>query len=181
MLYIRIQNVASGTYLDLLNGSSAPGTQVHGWASNTTETQDWFLRRVSRTDVELRAILAKDIHNAPNFQGFTQDGLYLVLPQSVRDAIYVKSGLKTMKGRGQLFDSDDYAIVLKAEVAKWGIATLLADDFGILWGLIFGTTGNRSLAYNFYLNENLDNIVFFDPYTGEEKVDMGYKTYMAVY
>ncbi|KAH9478976.1 hypothetical protein JR316_0009439 [Psilocybe cubensis] len=179
--YTKIQNVASGTYLDLLNGSSAPDTQVHGWEWSATETQDWSLRRVSRTDVELRGIIAKDTHNAPDFQGFSQDGLYLVLPQSVRDAIYVSSRLKTMKGRGQLFDSDDYAIVLKAEVAKWGIANLLADDFGLLWGLMFSRNDDGALAYNFYLNEDLDTVVFFDPYTGEEKADMGYKAYMALY
>uniref|UniRef100_A0A8H7XLE8 Uncharacterized protein n=1 Tax=Psilocybe cubensis TaxID=181762 RepID=A0A8H7XLE8_PSICU len=179
--YTKIQNVASGTFLDLFTGTSMPGIQVQGWARSASESQDWFLRRVSRSDVEIREILARDTHNAANFQGFRQDLLYLVLPKSVRDAIYVKSGLKNMKDRGQLFDSDDYAFFLKVEVAKWGVNTLLADDFGILWGVMFGQKGNHGLAYNFYLNENLDNIMFFDPYTGDEKVDMEYKAYLAVY
>ncbi|KAH9477248.1 hypothetical protein JR316_0011167 [Psilocybe cubensis] len=73
----RIQNVAGGTYLDLVNGWCAPGTQVHGWVGYATESQDWFLRRMSRTDGDLIDILAKDTHNASNFQGFRQDSLTL--------------------------------------------------------------------------------------------------------
>lgn len=59
---------------------------------------------------------------------------------------------------------------------------MFSQDFGILWGVMFGDKGDPfGLAYNFYLNDNLDTVVYFDPYTGEEKADMGYTAYFSVF
>ncbi|KAH9483372.1 hypothetical protein JR316_0005478 [Psilocybe cubensis] len=182
------QDIRTGSYLDLSNGGAANGTRVQGWnhaiGTAWSPNMQWKIVKDGNY-MKIQNVASGtylDLLSSPTTQAQNHNlNRYLVLPKSVRDAIYVKSGLKNVKGRGQLFDSDDYAFVLKAEVAKWGIATLLADDFGILWGVMFGEQGSRGLAYNFYLNENLDNVIFFDPYTGEEKVDMQYKAYFAVF
>ncbi|KAL7624868.1 hypothetical protein AAE478_004082 [Parahypoxylon ruwenzoriense] len=45
-----IQNVGTGTYVDLLNGNSANGTQISGWAGNVESKNPHQLWRVLRMD-----------------------------------------------------------------------------------------------------------------------------------
>ncbi|KAH9482061.1 hypothetical protein JR316_0004156 [Psilocybe cubensis] len=179
--YFKIQNVASQTFVDVFQKNYAAGTKVHGWQSYATESQDWVIRRVSRTGDEIKAVLSKNPHITKTCKTYLQDGLYITLPKGVREEIYSKSGLKTLKWRNQIFDCDDFAFITKGEVAKWGAQELLADGFAILWGVMFGEKGTSTHAYNFYLNESLDAVVFFEPQNGQEMADIGYQGYFSVF
>ncbi|KAH9482059.1 hypothetical protein JR316_0004154 [Psilocybe cubensis] len=179
--YFKIQNVGSQTFIDIFEKNYTPGTKVHGWQPYPTESQDWVIHRVSRTADEIKAILYKNPHIPPTCQTYLQDGLYVMVPKGARDEIYAKSGLKTTKWRNQIFDCDDFSFVTKAEVAKWGNSELKADGIAILWGVIFGSKGSIGHAYNFFLNDTMDAVVFFEPQNGEEYSDIGYQGYFSVF
>ncbi|PPQ74703.1 LOW QUALITY PROTEIN: hypothetical protein CVT25_007632 [Psilocybe cyanescens] len=195
--YYRLQNVSGKTYLDLLGNATTNGTKVHGWAKANVETQDWLLRRVSRTGTEIRAILAKNPYIGKDFKSYLQDGLYdflsftnsclrytyllVVLPKTVRDSVYNGTGLRTTTWRPDIFDCDDFAFVSKGEVARWGNSFLGADGVAILWGVMFGTNGQSGHAYNWYLNKELDSIMFFEPQNGQESTNIGYNGFFAIF
>jgi len=46
---------------------------------------------------------------------------------------------------------------------------------------MFGSNAGRVHAYNWYLSEDRDSIIFFEPQNGGEKVDPGYMGYFAVF
>jgi len=46
---------------------------------------------------------------------------------------------------------------------------------------MFGKNQNGVHAYNWYLNKDLNNIIFFEPQTGEEMVDSGYKAFFGLF
>ncbi|KAJ7727990.1 hypothetical protein DFH07DRAFT_969990 [Mycena maculata] len=96
------------------------------------------------------------------------DGLYLVLPQERLLKILNNSGVPKKTWRDQIFDCDDFAMVFKAEVGKWGDKTFKADKFAILCGIMFGTKGKEGHAYNWTLDsKDLNTVIFFEPQTGE--------------
>lgn len=59
--------------------------------------------------------------------------------------------------------------------------TFLTQGFAILFGTMFGSSDEGAHAYNWYLNQDLNGIVFFEPQKGIEKVDPGYMGYFAVF
>ncbi|KAH9482062.1 hypothetical protein JR316_0004157 [Psilocybe cubensis] len=180
--HFKIQNVASKTYLDLAGKKHIPGTQVVGWQIDSTPTQDWVFRRVSRTGTEIKALLASNKSVDNNVESYLKEGIYIVLPKSVRDDILHRSGLgSSLKWRKEIFDSDDFAFVSKSHVAKWGATELLGDGFAILWGVVFGGQKDSAHVYNFFLNDNLDGIVFCDPKTGEQKDTIRHKGYLSLF
>ena len=97
-LYIcRLQNVASSTYLDLDNGNNvngmkmnyrwwehfidfsgfctSTGTKVQGLQYVDTSNQRWELRRVSRTGLEIQALVKANPFTSSDFGSYVQDGL----------------------------------------------------------------------------------------------------------
>jgi len=173
----RLQNVAGSTYLDLSNGGNNNGTKVQGYQYVDTSNERWELRRVSRTGSEIHGMV-----RANPFTPYVQDGLYIVLPGTVRKDIYNGTGLSTTKWRSEIFDCDDFAFVAKAAVAKWGNDNIRADGIAIVFGVMFGRkTSGEAHAYNWYLTPDLSSIIFFEPQHGNEMVDSGYPAYFGVF
>jgi len=46
---------------------------------------------------------------------------------------------------------------------------------------MFGKNQKEGHAYNWYLNKDLNDIIFFEPQTGEEMVDPRYKAYFGLF
>ncbi|KAJ8698735.1 hypothetical protein PTI98_005409 [Pleurotus ostreatus] len=166
-------------------------TPIVGWQGSWTEaesigrTRQWRFECISQTNDQIRTILKASPHVQ---QSFASDKLYLISSSQRLYAIWGETGLGSTQSREEIFDSDDFALVFKAEVAKWGNKTFKADGFGILCGMMFGSkTDNNgkeiSTAYNWNLEvKDLSKVVFYRPMDGTISYDAdGYKAYFGLY
>ncbi|KAJ7277708.1 hypothetical protein C8J57DRAFT_1503553 [Mycena rebaudengoi] len=177
----RLQNVASGTFLDL--PSQGDGTRVHTWSHVTTNlNQMWNLVRVSRSANEVHSSLMKDPHvDTGAYKNYLVDGIYINVPKNLRDQIWTGSGLREAKWRDSIFDCDDFAFVAKAAVANYAKDNVKATRISLLFGITYASNDKGGHAYNFYLDDSLDKITWFEPQTGKEMVDPGYKSHFGTY
>jgi len=109
--------------------------------------------------------------------------MYLVLPEEKLREIWEKSGLSSRKWRHEIFDCDDFAMIFKAEIAKWGDDHLKADGFAILCGLMYGSKPGEGHAYNWtILPSDLEKIVFIEPQSCSfNDKPWGYKAYFGLF
>ncbi|KAG7091497.1 hypothetical protein E1B28_010527 [Marasmius oreades] len=183
----RIQNYGSKTFVDLYNGGSSNGTKITGWPGNWTEHnthQEWHFNRMSVSSAEAKSAVERNPHiKCGTYRGYNLDGEYLVLPNSFFTQIWKDSGLPSRKWRKEIYDSDDFAIAMKAAVGKWNADSWKANGFGIFCGVMLGINkaGDKAHAYNFTLTKDHCDIVFFEPQDGEYLNDIGYDGYMAFY
>ncbi|KAJ7621269.1 ricin B lectin domain-containing protein [Roridomyces roridus] len=114
----RLQNIASGTFLDLPN--PADFHKVHAWSKQDNNPhQMWNLVRVSRTAEEVRNALESPYVNPETFKSYRADAVYVTIPRDVRQEIWTGSGLKDAEWRESVFDCDDFAFVAKAAVSNY--------------------------------------------------------------
>ncbi|KAF4601318.1 hypothetical protein EYR38_005970 [Pleurotus pulmonarius] len=164
------------------------------WQGSWTEaesigrTRQWIFECISQTTSQIRTTLNASPYIQQNFPSFNGDELYLVLSSERLYAIWEGTDLGSTQSRVEIFDSDDFALVFKAEVAKWGNKTFKADGFGILCGMMFSSKADNngkaiSYAYNWSLEvKDPSKVVFFEAHNGKisHEVD-GYKAYFGLY
>ncbi|KAK0494132.1 hypothetical protein EDD18DRAFT_1107627 [Armillaria luteobubalina] len=140
----------------LFKGDPSNGTPINGWknASGFDDTQlhqCWFFRRMSLSSAVIKTIIGENACLAHKYETYLVD----------RD-----STLPNMKWRQQIFDADDFALVMKAAVAQWGADKFRADGFAIFCGLMLGnsqTNPSEAHAYNFTVSDDHSKVVFFEP------------------
>jgi len=161
---------------------SLTGTKAQGWARTDVPQQRWTLLRVSRSGADITNLIEGNQYIGPTFNSYLSDGLYIVPPQSVRDAIYNGTGLSSTTWRTEIFDCDDFAFAAKAAVSLWGNSNLRANGCAILFGLMFGENASGAKhAYNWYPSPDFSSIIFFEPQHGNEMVNPGYNGYFSVF
>ncbi|CAE6426454.1 unnamed protein product, partial [Rhizoctonia solani] len=131
----RIQNVTSGTFADLLSGGAGHSRNlpIVGWAgaweNNTNHHQLWCLKKTSLPREEIRELLTCYPSIQEKFFTCFADGEYFILHPETIQRIWAESelGQKNYHWRREIFDCDDFAYVLKAEVTKWAARNIKAD------------------------------------------------------
>ncbi|KZV64829.1 carbohydrate-binding module family 13 protein [Peniophora sp. CONT] len=185
MTYSRIQNKGNRSFIDLAGGAGANGTKVLGWQStwdDSNTNQRWNFSSQSLTSAEVRTALDANPYLRSDFKSFVSDGMYLILSQARYQEIWRNSGLQSRRWREEVFDCDDFSFVYKGEVGKWGDSQFKATGFGILCGIMFGSSKQGAHAYNWMVKSgNHANIEFFEPQDNTFKDDPGYSAYFGVY
>ncbi|KAK7045877.1 hypothetical protein VNI00_007306 [Paramarasmius palmivorus] len=165
---LRIQNVASKTFVDLLNGGSANGTEINGWSGDWTSTnthQQWVFQRVSQSSEEIRHVLLRNPLFTQSIQSYQLDGEYIILPQGVWKTIWKDSGLGARALRAQIFDWDSFTVAYRTALSTWAYGQIGADNVTILAGVVFGRklSDGTGISYNFSLSDDFGKVLFFDP------------------
>ncbi|KAK7691007.1 hypothetical protein QCA50_006110 [Cerrena zonata] len=179
------QNKATGTFMDLYGGGGS-GTNIVGWEGSWTNgngNQQWLFERLSVTASNVNDSLKISHVIRQDFKSYLEDGLYLIPTKEQLSSILQNSGLTKTKWRTDIFDCDDFATVLKAEVSKWGNVSFKADGFAVLCGMMFGSKDSAAHAYNWTLDRT-DNlrIWFLEPQNGQYSEDAwGYKGYFGLF
>ncbi|TDL14708.1 ricin B-like lectin [Rickenella mellea] len=176
--YFKIQNKAERTFLDIPGGKHVNGIRLHCWHGGWDEgniNQLWTFRCHSRTSQEIDKVLNDDPNIRHKHSRYLTNGTYFVLSQAMLREIWNHTGLGNTHWRRQIFDCDDFAIVFKAAVAKWGAENIRANGFAILCGLMFGRKpGGEVHAYNFTLSDSYHDVEFFEPQKGHFTRHIGY-------
>lgn len=183
----KMKNRKSGTFADLYNGGSDNGTPIYGWEGSFDDSnshQCWYFKRMSLSSADVLTVVLNNPHIAPNFRPYQVDGEYLILPPSVLRTIWGSTGLDTdnQLWRPQIFDCDDFALIMKAAVAKWGNDNWKADNFAVFCGLMLGVDNQNppnGHAYNFTISDDHSQVVFFEPQTGDFMDDIGYDAVLS--
>lgn len=185
--YWKIQNKAAKTFVDLYNGGGS-GTPTKGWEGSWNDTssqghQHWLFERISQNSSEVHAALQNSPYINQDFKSYPADTVYLLLPQQKLLDIWRSSGVGNWAWRPEIFDCDDFATVLKAEVAKWGAETYRVDNIAILCGIMFGSKLSGGHAYNWILDiDDPSKVIFFEPQTGEFSNNAwGYQAYFGLF
>ncbi|KAG9040654.1 hypothetical protein FS837_000358 [Tulasnella sp. UAMH 9824] len=186
-----LRNFRGGTYLDLEAGNTYNGTYAtcSAWVGDGDHLL-WALERVSRTTGEIKAILASWKSGLLDrlFQPYGDDAQYFVLPYELRKSIWERTNLQRQTVRKHVFDYDNFVIKAKDAVISWGRDRLLVDvslkfillkprvlftyrlaqEYSILFGVVYGNARTGPKAYNWYLSSGMHDLMFFDPQTGQE-------------
>lgn len=166
-----IQSSATNTYLEISGGNISNGTSVTCSArADDAEYQLWTVEHVSRTTQEIKAILAswKPDLLKHLFQPHEDDAEYFVLPYELRKKIWTETKLQSQTVRKRVFDYDDFVIKAKDAIRSWARDRLRIDEYSILCGVVYGKARRGPKAYNWYLSNDMHDLIFFDPQTGLE-------------
>lgn len=171
--FYTLQCERTNTFLEIPGGNSANGTKTTcSAAASEKDCQLWQLDRVSRSGVEIRAIVEQwKPELLPRVLLPHGDAAeYFVLPGAFRRALWEQTNLQRQQVRPHMFDYDIFVIKSKEVVHSWARDTFPAEipGFGILFGIIYGEARKGPKAYNWYLTEDMRSLVFFDPQTGRE-------------
>jgi hypothetical protein len=95
------------------------------------------------------------------------DEVYTPMLDFIVSEIYNNSGLRNRRYRSVSFDCDDFAVVMKAEVAKYVYdnPAEFPPNAAPVFGIMFGRTTTQVHAYNFYVDVT-GNVVLFEPQNG---------------
>nr|ANC28063.1 lectin [Polyporus umbellatus] len=182
----KMMNSASGTFADLYNGGSLDGTPIYGWQgdfNNNQPHQCWFFKRMSLSSAQVNAVIKNNPHLSTQYKGYQTDGEYLILPPYLWQEIWNTTGLSkgNKKWRREIFDCDDFALVMKSAIAEWGAEKWRADGFAVFCGLMLGTKPGAAHAYNFTISDDYTKVVFFEPQTNKFMDDIGCNAYLAYF
>ncbi|KAG8941219.1 hypothetical protein FRC04_004671 [Tulasnella sp. 424] len=144
--YYRIQNIHTDTYLEIPGGNPSMDTIV---ACST---------KIDGGDHQLWII------ELP----YGDDAEYFVLPSELRRTIWDGTNLQSQKIRRHVFDYDDFVIKAKEAVGSWARGRLRDDEYSVLFGVVYGNARRGPKAYNWYLSNDLHDLVFLDSQTGRE-------------
>ncbi|KAK0494141.1 hypothetical protein EDD18DRAFT_1464589 [Armillaria luteobubalina] len=183
----KMKNHASGTFADLYSGNSSKGTQICGWEggfNNTHSHQCWFFQRMSLSSADIRNIIGRDPQLSRYYTSYQVDAEYLILPRYLWQEIWESTGLRNKNWRKEIFDYDDFALVMKAAVARWGADKCRANGFSIFCGLMLGRSQKNpgeGHAYNFTISDDHSKVLFFEPQTNEFMDRVRYDAYLAYF
>lgn len=116
----------------------------------------------------IKKVIKKHYPNLPDssISFYVLDGrLYYPLDLTKLWNIWRDSGVGTTRFDAQAYDSADYAMALKAEVAKWSYQNA-ESRYAYLCGIMYGRKGSTRYAFNFTLGHDR-KLVLFDPRNGE--------------
>ncbi|PBL04447.1 Moa, A lectin from the mushroom marasmius Oreades in complex with the trisaccharide Galgalglcnac [Armillaria gallica] len=172
----KMKNYASGTFADLHTGGSSNGTPIHGCQGSDFHVRDnnfhqrWLFKRMSLSSAEIETIIGRNPHLVRNYKSYQVDREYLILPRNIWGEIWNSTDLRDKNRRREIFDCNDFALVMKAAVSQWGADKWRADGFAIFCGLMLGRSQSNPReghAYNFTISDDHSGVVFFDPQTNE--------------
>jgi len=191
----KIRNKASETFVDLKNGDMGREKRnIVGWHGSWNDStslghQNWHFERVSMTGSQLVNLTRNDSFvDKIRLNSYDVDELYLLLPRSKISEIYEKSGLANRGYRYDIYDCEDFALAMKVKCIEWGNEYFdKADDFAIMCGLMSGIRidSDGVHAYNWFVDRDTQEIVYFEPQSGVFKGPGGdapqmYKGFMAL-
>ncbi|KAK0222948.1 Moa, A lectin from the mushroom marasmius Oreades in complex with the trisaccharide Galgalglcnac [Armillaria nabsnona] len=172
----KMKNYKTGTFADLNTGGSSNGTPIHGCQGSDFHVRDnnfhqcWLFKRMSLSSAEIRMIIRSNPDLVRDYKSYQVDGEYLILPRNIWGEIWNSTDLRDKNRRREIFDCNDFALVMKAAVAQWGTNEWRADGFAIFCGLMPGRSQSNpreGQAYNFTISDDHSGVVFFDPQTNE--------------
>ncbi|PBL04449.1 Moa, A lectin from the mushroom marasmius Oreades in complex with the trisaccharide Galgalglcnac [Armillaria gallica] len=171
----KIKNYATGTFANLHTDGSSNGFPIRGYQGSDFHVRDnnfhqcWLFKRMSLSSAEIKRIIGRNPHLVGNYKSYQIDGEYLILPRNIWGEIWNSTGLRDKNRRREIFDCNDFALVMKAAVAQWGTNKWRADGFAIFCGLMLGRSQSnpKERAYNFTISDDHSRVVFFDPQTNE--------------
>jgi len=140
-----------------------------------SQYQQWELERRSRTVLELASLVGEcPILKETNivWPSSGVDG-FIVIKDHWRDQLLKESGLMRQACRPALFGDKDFALKLKGTVQNWSSKVMGIEGYAVLFGVVGGETHAGSTAYNWYLTDDLCEIVFLDPLNGRELTSKG--------
>ncbi|KAK0193272.1 hypothetical protein F5146DRAFT_1029860 [Armillaria mellea] len=168
----KMKNYDTGTFAILKTGGSSNGTPICGYQGSDFHVRDndfhqcWSFKRWSLSSADIKLIVERNSHLARNYKSYQVDGEYLILPRTLWGEIWNSTGLRDKDRRREIFDSNDFALVMKAAVAQWGTNKWRADGFAILCGLVLERSPENNHrerhAYNFTISDDHSGVVFFE-------------------
>ncbi|KAL1748276.1 ricin B lectin domain-containing protein [Schizophyllum fasciatum] len=173
--YYKIQSVKTSTFVDLNDGAKDNGTKIQGWRGKWDESnnhQRWNFNQYSATGQQIKSILDKH----PKLKGKViveyPERLYFTPDHYLLQAIWDKTGLKDVKPRKPLFESEAYERVFKGWVVSRAQEIIKVDGFDILIGTLSTVKKSTQEIFTYSISlsgdkTTLDKIVFFDPQTGK--------------
>lgn len=121
----------------------------------------------SYTATEIREIINKTWpHLTVAF--YEADLHYMPMDMQQLHSVWVNSKLGNFNWTKEKFDCDDFAVCLKAEMAKYSYSQQAAGGRGgSLCGIMWGAKSNAAHAFNFTIDP-LKNVILFEPQNGKE-------------
>lgn len=168
-----LQCARTNTYLEIAGGSAEDGTKVtcSEGGSGSKDHQLWILDRVSRSSLEVGAIIGqwKPELQSRLFLPHGDAAEYLCLPGNLCRNLWEQTNLRRQLLRPHLFDHDLFVIRTKDGVHSWARDCFpKVQGFGVLFGIIYGHSEAGPKVYNWCLTSDMCLLVFFDPQTGKE-------------
>ncbi|KAJ7044345.1 carbohydrate-binding module family 13 protein [Mycena alexandri] len=180
----RFRNYMAQTFLDLDGGRDKNETKIQGWSGDDPNNghQRWTMTQRSMHFAQIDPILRANqfVITKADLHGYNLDTIYFILDNLLLEAIWKVAGLNAGMHRPELFDSDDFAMAFKSQVAKWGQENIRASGLSILCGFMVGSNpqGNKH-GYNWSLSNN--EVVFIEPQTGGFAITLGYIGEWGIY
>lgn len=168
-----IQCAQTKKFLGISRGD--PSNDAPAICSGATEERDyqiWDLERVSRSCLEIKAIIGQWkpelLHRL--LQTYGDDAEYFVLSHELRQAIWEETNLRKQKVHQHMFDYDDFVVKAREAVRAWtrDRYTNATRGYSVLFGILYGGGNKGPKAYNWYLTSDMAALVFFDAQTGRE-------------
>lgn len=176
----KIRCTRTNTYLEISGGNTSNGTNATCSAKvDGGDHQLWSVERVSRTAQEIKALLGSWKPNIVSrlFQPYGDDAEYFVLPFELRKTIWEGTKLQRQTVRKHVFDYDDFVIKAKDAVSSWARDRLRIDGYSVLFGVVYGDAKKGPKAYNWYLSNDMHDLMFFDAQTGREYTPAAVKAF----
>lgn len=177
----RVQNVASGTYMNLLDITPNDGTPIVGWEHFNNDNQLWTIQPATLSGAQINATLIANPSVQQKLPSFFQDPgtKYVTIPSVAIQSVFQALGVPPSNLLSANLDSPAYA--LKAAVAKWSNDIVRVDGFPILFGIVFMLDAQGvPHAQNWSIQDNT-GVIFFDPFTGSQSSNLGHKVYSGFY
>jgi hypothetical protein len=177
----RIQNAGAKTVVDIDSGNPADGTKIQGWQSiGNDNNQMWSIKAVTISGQKINNALKANNFIRKEFLSFLSPNTqYLILPSAQRASLWNGLGLSPTSYRAVNGDAPAYTV--KVAVSQWGNGRLLVDGFPYLFGIILGNNNANPFARNWYLSDDGNQIVFFNPVDGTENSNPGMVVTSGVY
>lgn len=168
-----VQCVQTKKFLELPKGNPTNGTHVTCTeASEDRDHQIWDLERVSRSSVEVKAIIERwKPELLPRIlQPYEDAAEYFVLERELRKSIWEKTNLRQQRLHQHMFDYDDFVVKAKEAVRAWARDNFpnVTRGYSVLFGVIYGEANKVPKAYNWYLTPDMSALLFFDAQTSRE-------------
>ncbi|KAG8911654.1 hypothetical protein FRC01_005599 [Tulasnella sp. 417] len=185
----KLQCVMTDTFLEMdVGGTDNKGPVFCHAGAEDREGQLWDLERVSRTTLEIKALISAwrpDLLSRL-FQPHGDHIEYFVLPDTLRNTIWSQTKLLAQPVCKIVFDYDSFVIKTKGAVNTWARDGLRIHGYAVLFGIIFGGARKGPKAYNWYLTPDMRSLVFFDAQTGKEYTsaaldDFGFEPTFAMF
>ena len=110
---------------------------------------------------------------------YKSDPHFGTLDYNLLRGIWDRSGLGSYQWKEHKFDCDDFAVIMKGEVAKYSYNQSKPDDKGSLCGIMWGRNARGHHAYNFTIDP-FGELILFEPQNGQTIAQNEYTPYFCL-